>query len=59
MLNKTLLKQRSNKLSVTGSHLKKQVDELFDTFNDLAKLLGKEKSEIKNENLTETKIRKV
>lgn len=44
---------------MTGSHLKKQVDELFDTFNDLAKLVGKGKSEIKSENLTETIIRKV
>lgn len=53
-MTKTLLKQRTNisPETVTGSQLEKQVDELFETFNDIAKMLGKENVEIKTENVT-------
>lgn len=37
---------------MTGSHLEKQVDELVDTFNDIAKMLGKETIQVKTEDET-------
>lgn len=58
-LHKPLLKQRTNisPETVTASQLEKQVDELFETFNDIKKMLGKEDVEKKTENISKlTKI---
>jgi hypothetical protein len=53
---KILLQQRTNKSpeTVTGSHLERQVDELFETFNDIAKMLGRETIKVKTEDVSET-----
>lgn len=40
--------------AVTGSQLESQVNELFETFNDIAKMLGKETVESKIANVTMT-----
>lgn len=38
---------------MSASKLESQVDELLDTFNDIAKLLGKETVAVKTENLSD------
>ena len=64
MCVKNLLQQRTNITPevVTGSHLEKQVDELLETVNDIAKMLGKENLAIDKEivaKTAETELKKV
>lgn len=40
-----------------GSDLEKQVDELFDTFNDIARMLGKEEVAIETDNMTKRDVK--